>query len=187
MERGLLGVVREVAAAFKDLGIDYVIGGSLAAGALGVPRSTNGADLVADVQAQHVEALVAALEPRFYADAAMLRDAIGHTGSFNLIHYETAYKVDVFVCGGDAFRRAQIHRATRQHVQDLPLPFLSPEDIVLAKLLWYRLGGEVSERQWRDVLEVLAVHTGRLDEPYLFATARSIGVTDLLQRAMAAS
>ena len=59
------------------------------------------------------------------------------------------------------------------------------EDTLLAKLNWYRLGGEVSERQWRDVLGVLAVQAGRLESEYLFRMAEELGVADLLARALA--
>jgi hypothetical protein len=60
----------------------------------------------------------------------------------------------------------------------------SPEDIILAKLEWYRMGGEVSERQWRDVLGVLKTRQGELDLSYLGKWAKELGVSDLLERAL---
>ena len=59
----------------------------------------------------------------------------------------------------------------------------SPEDILLQKLHWYRLGGERSERQWRDVLSILVVQGDRLDEAYVTTMASQVGVADLLDRA----
>ena len=59
----------------------------------------------------------------------------------------------------------------------------SAEDIVLSKLEWYRLGGEVSDLQWRDVLGVLIVQGDRLDRGYMQRMATSPGVADLLLRA----
>ena len=61
----------------------------------------------------------------------------------------------------------------------------SPEDTVLAKLELYRMGGEVSERQWRDVLGILAIQSGDLDLEYLRRWANELKVSDLLERALA--
>ena len=58
------------------------------------------------------------------------------------------------------------------------------EDIILAKLEWYRLGNEISDRQWRDILGILKVQAGRLDLDYLRKWAVELKVADLPQRAL---
>jgi hypothetical protein len=74
--------------------------------------------------------------------------------------------------------------------EQLAVPYLiggslaSPEDTILAKLEWYRLGGEVSERQWRDILGVLKTRSGELDLSYLNRWAGELKVADLLERAL---
>ena len=60
-----------------------------------------------------------------------------------------------------------------------------PEDILLQKLRWYRKGGEVSDRQWRDIAAIVRVQGPRLDGTYLREGAEILGVTDLLERALA--
>ena len=60
----------------------------------------------------------------------------------------------------------------------------SPEDLILRKLVWYRDGGGVSDRQWRDVLGVLKVQSERLDLAYLGRWAERLGLSDLLSRAV---
>jgi hypothetical protein len=61
-------------------------------------------------------------------------------------------------------------------------------DIVAALTLdWYRLGGEVSERQWRDVLGIIKTQASRLDHEYLTRWADELGVADLLARALVAA
>jgi len=60
----------------------------------------------------------------------------------------------------------------------------SPEDTILAKLEWFRIGGEVSDRQWRDILGVMKVQAGKLDLEYLLRGARLLKVADLLEKAI---
>jgi len=171
----------------EQLGIPYAVGGSLASSLHGVMRSTLDVDIVADIQPEHVQPLVDALSKEFYADDEMMRDAIAHRRSFNLIHYETAFKVDIFICKLRAFDQMQLERRILAVIAANPeqsLYVVSPEDIVLAKLEWYRLGGHISDRQWRDVLGVLKTRAGELDLAYLHRWASELRVDDLLERAL---
>jgi len=137
----------------EELGIPYAVGGSLASSLHGVMRSTLDVDIVADMHLEHIPPLVAVLSKEFYADDEMMKDAIEHQGSFNLIHYETAFKVDIFIRKSRAFDQMQLERRKTSIITTNPeesVYITSPEDTILAKLEWYRMGGEVSERQWRD-------------------------------------
>lgn len=142
----------------ERLGIPYAVGGSLASSLHGVMRSTLDVDIVADVQPEHIQPLVEALSKEFYADDEMMRDAIEHQSSFNLIHYETAFKVDIFIRKARAFDQMQLDRRRLSIIASNPeesVYVTSPEDTILAKLEWYRMGGEVSDRQWRDTPSAL--------------------------------
>jgi len=176
--------IARLLATFDELGISYAIGGSYASSAHGYPRATNDIDVVADVGPDDAARLAGALSEEFYIDADMIRDAVGRASSFNIIHFETMFKMDVFVSAGDSVRRNVLARRVPGPVGDRMYSMVSPEDIVLLKLDWYRVGGEVSERQWRDVLEVLVAQKGRLDMEYLQRQARVMKVQDLLERAM---
>jgi hypothetical protein len=169
------------------LGVSYYIGGSAASSTHGIPRSTMDVDLVADLAARHVAPLVAALKTVYYIDGPMIHEAIAHHSCFNLIHLATSFKVDVFVVKDRPHDRAALARAESRR-PDPANPstrffFASPEDIVLAKLEWYRLGDEVSDRQWGDILGVLRTQEGRLDRQYLEKSAAELGVADLLAKA----
>ena len=186
-ETELLAAVARVVAAFDKLGVDYLIGGSVASSVFGEPRQTVDADLVARLLGRHGEPLVKQLAGEFYADLPSILTAIQNQGSFNLIHLDTMTKVDVFVSWRSPFGQSQFSRRQKKSVGQSPpleLYFASAEDTVLAKLDWYRKGGEISDRQWRDLLGVLKVQVGKLDMDYLKRWADELGVADLLQWAL---
>lgn len=180
-------VTLKVITVFDRLGIPYLIGGSLASAVYGIVRATMDADLVADIKPEQVSPLVASLESEFYIDAQMIMDAIQYSTSFNLIHLETMFKVDVFILRQRPFDINQMQRRISLLVGDAPEEkafFSTAEDIILAKLEWFRAGGETSERQWRDILGVMDLQSDRLDLEYLQKWALKLGIMELLLRAI---
>lgn len=108
-------------------------------------------------------------------------------GSVNLIHVESSIKIDLFIAGGTPLDESLLRRRHVAIVGDPPREMFvhAPEDILLQKLRWFRLGGETSERQWRDVLGIVQVQGARLDRSYLDEGASTLDVVDLLKRALA--
>lgn len=180
-------VVATIAGVFDSLGISYLIGGSVASSVYGVPRATQDVDLVADLRPNHVDALTSKLAGEFYVDADMIREALQRRSSFNVVHLATMFKADVFILQGDSWSREEMTRA-RTEALDLPegkalLRFASPEDILLHKLIWYKLGNQISDRQWNDILGILKIQGEQLDQAYLDLWAPVLDVLPLLQRA----
>ena len=177
----------------ESLPVPYFLGGSLASSFHGVPRATLDADLVAALEPRHTDTFLNALMSlgdAYYADPDSIRKAIVAHGHFNLLHLDSMFKVDVFVCGTRPYDRIQLERRSRQilaedSTREVFLP--APEDLILAKLEWYRAGGETSDRQWQDILGVLRRQGDRLDRAYLDRWAGVLGVASLLDRAFGAS
>jgi hypothetical protein len=187
MDSEPIQVTRKVVSAFEQLDIPYLIGGSFASAVHGVVRATMDADVVADINPSQVPSLVGLLQKEFYISSDMIMEAIRHTSSFNLIHLDTMFKVDVFILKQRPFDLNQMQRRISQSLGDTPdeqAYFCTAEDIILAKLEWYRTGGELSERQWRDILGVLGLQGDRLDFDYLKKWSATLGVQDLLERAV---
>lgn len=181
----IVAITLRVAEAIEQLGVPYAVGGSLASSLHGIPRATQDVDIVADLRAEHVATLAAALRDSFYLDLEAMKEAVRLRSSFNMIHLDTLFKVDVFVAKNDAATRRELERRQGFAIGDSALRTLmmvSAEDIVVQKLHWFQLGDEVSERQWSDALGVLKVQGARIDIAYLLHAASLLGVEDLLRR-----
>jgi hypothetical protein len=185
----LAAALSELIAALEQLKISYAIGGSLASSSRGKWRSTDDVDIVSAMPAVMAERLSATLGAKWYAEPEAIRHAIGAGRSFNVIHIPTSYKFDLFPATSD-FHVTQLQRGG---TVPLALPggtvscrVVTAEDILLAKLRWYRDGGEISERQWTDIYGIVAMNPN-LDLEYTRTWAAKLGVTDLLDRALAQS
>ncbi len=181
-------VIGKVVQVFESLGVPYYIGGSVASSKFGIPRATRDVDFVAALQPHQVEAFVGALTAEFYVDDLAVRRAISTQRSFNLIHFETVWKVDVFISSDAQWAVSKMARRMSLMLDDsadTPVAFLSsPEDLVLQKLLWFQKGSGLSEQQWRDVQGVLRVQAQALDQAYMQHWARELGLVELLTRAL---
>lgn len=188
MVDGPLELTLRVVRILDELGIAYVLGGSLASSLVGEPRATADVDLAIRIDPDQVSALVRALSRDFYISEEAVKDAVRRGTSFNAVHLESVTKVDLFVLGDDVLDRRQLERRVRILVTEDPPQQLwigSAEDQILRKLAWYRAGGQVSDRQWRDVIGILAVQSGRLDLEELRTAAEELGLSDLVERAIA--
>lgn len=172
-----------IATVLESLGIRYVIGGSVASSMYGEPRSTLDLDIMIEVDEAKVLALVDRLRADFYVDDEDALEAVRRHLSFNAIEFSSAVKVDFFVAEDEDFARCQLDRRRGIEVGGTTLYFYAPEDILIRKLLWFRLGNEQSDRQWRDIVGLMTATGTRLDLEYVRRTADELGLGELLKRA----
>ena len=183
----LLAAVSPVVDALEQLEVAYSVVGSLASSAHGIARASIDADLVADLQARHVDAFVRLLEEGYYVEREAARSAVERRSLFNLVHLATMLKVDIYLLTERAFDRRSFERR-QPGTLDPGSPRLysiaTAEDTALHKLEWYREGGEVSDRQWGDVVGILKVQSDDLDFEYMRNMAATLGIEELLTRAL---
>lgn len=171
---------------FERLGLPYALGGSMASSVHGIDRYTRDADVTLEPFPGKEAALAGAFGPDYYVSLPAIQEAVRKRSSFNIINTATGFKVDVFVRKDDPFERAAMSRRASlilPDAPDQPVVLYAPEDVILFKFLWYRLGNESSEQQWKDILGVFRAQGGKLDSGYLNHWAAELGVQDLLAKA----
>lgn len=176
-------VLERTVTALEKFSLPYVVGGSFASGARSQFRSTNDIDIVCKFSLTSLKLLLNELKSEFYLDEQSAIEALTIGSSFNIIHNATIIKVDFFTKIGP-FEELQINRATSLAVTGLKIQpkFATAEDVILAKLRWYRIGGEQSERQWNDLSLVMNFNQASLDFAYMKQQATNLGVEDLLAK-----
>lgn len=182
---GLVEALEPVAKVLQSMAVRFYVGGSVASSYHGASRSTLDVDLVADLKRNNVGLFVEKLQNEYYVSGSAIIDAIKRLSCFNIIHLSSSFKVDVFILKSRDFDIASMTRAKLGKVDprsEFEVPIASPEDTILSKLEWYRLGNEVSERQWNDVARVMKVLGDHANHEYLKRTAADLNVADLLQK-----
>ncbi|MFO7737279.1 MAG: hypothetical protein R6V46_02290 [Desulfatiglandaceae bacterium] len=164
----------------EENGIEYMLTGSFASNMHGVPRTTYDADIVIEVEPGALEELVRSLGDGFYVSAEAAREAVSRRSMFNVIHLETGFKVDFIVRKIRPFSKKEFSRREKGAFLGESRWFATPEDVILAKLEWSKLGE--SERQFLDAVNVAKVQGEKLDRSYLEKWAKELGIQELVKR-----
>jgi len=169
--------------ALERAGIPYAITGSWASTIYGMPRTTHDLDVIVSIAVENVEALVAGFPPPIYADAEWIREAAASGSFFNIIDPTLGLKVDFWPLKDDPYAREQFARRRLVNMFGRSVWMLTPEDIILAKLLWYKMSE--SDLQMRDIASVWKTQQETLDLEYLKSWAARLSVANLLSKIMA--
>jgi len=162
-----------------ECGIPYMITGSFASNIHGIPRATQDADVVIEVEQKTLEKFLESLGAAFYQSLEAAMDALARQQMFNVVHLETGFKVDLIVRKSRPFSRMEFSRRQPAFYLGANRWFATAEDTILAKLEWSKTSG--SERQFNDALNVAKLQRGNLDRSYLEKWAKDLDIRDLLE------
>ncbi len=178
-------VLESVLTLLDDAGIPHMLVGSFASGFHGEFRATQDADVVIDPSAEELGDFLERVGAEFYVSREAAFEALSRRGQFNLVHFETAWKVDLILRKDRPFSRVEFGRRQVGSLGEMAVPINTAEDVILSKLEWARASG--SERQLDDATGVIAAWGDRLDWEYLGRWAEELSVSDLLAKVRAAA
>ena len=185
--RDYLLTINRLVETLDRLNIPYILGGSVASSVHGIFRTTNDVDFVVKMTQEQIAPFVSDLQAEFYVDDLSIQEAIETVSSFSVLHLATMVKSDFFLLPSGEWETQRWERSQPINIGTTEEPLLArvtaAEDMILQKLVWYRLGGYVSDRQWNDILGMLKIQVQKLDAVYLGHWAKRLGLLDLLKRA----
>ena len=178
-------VFERLHAALESAKVPYMVTGSFASSAHGAPRATNDIDVV--IAPTH-EQLLALLEqfPQsdFYSSREQALEALRHRSQFNIIDYGGMWKVDFIVRKDRAFSEHEFSRRTVVEIAGVALYAATPEDVLISKLEWSKLGE--SERQIDDAAGIIRVQGNNLDVGYIQQWVVALGLEHQWRAALSA-
>jgi len=173
-----LEVLKLVAGRLEALGIPYMLTGSLALSYYAIPRMTRDIDLVVEAREKDAARLLEAFKEDFYIDTGAVQQAIAGRGMFNAVHLPYSLKVDFIICGDSPYQRLEMSRRRIADLGDMRICIISPEDLLLSKLLWAKMSR--SELQLNDVRSLIE-NVADLDRAYVEEQSAGLGVSGLLE------
>ncbi len=175
-------LLRQVVQVLNNVGIEYMISGSLVSSLQGEPRSTHDIDIVVAIRRSAVKDLAAAFPPPdYYLAEESILEALEIQGMFNLVAVNTGDKVDFWILTNQPFDVSRFGRKYVEKVMGMEIVVSSSEDTILAKLSWTKKSGG-SEKHFTDALRVYEVQHEILDMNYLEDWANRLGVEPLFKK-----
>ncbi len=176
-------LLKTISSILEELDIPHVITGGFAISVWGQPRFTADIDVVVELVKKNIKPLakkLLAIDKNVYVDEETMQDALVRESEFNFIHPDTGLKVDFFVTGGGIYDKLKIKRAIAKEMFGQKINFVSPEDLILSKLMWGRESD--SFKQWADIKTVLKNKNLKLNMKYIAQWADRHNTLHILNR-----
>jgi hypothetical protein len=165
----------------NSIPVPYMVTGSMASNYWGTPRSTHDIDLVIQLDALTVSALVKAFASDFFIQEPVIRSAmVQPPRTFNAIDNRSSFKIDFWLLKLDPFDQAMFARRVCHKYHDVDAWFATAEDVILSKLRWQK--DFPSQQQLLDIAGIVNVQSDKLDVDYLRHWAKTLGVDETLER-----
>jgi hypothetical protein len=164
---------------FQEKGVPHAISGSMASNAYGEVRSTKDADIVMAIEWARLGEIFNALEPEFEIDRQLRLEGVTATSRFVLKHRASRFVIELFLLSNDPFDHSRFERRVPDTYLGFATFFMSPEDTVVQKALWFKRTRNRKHRD--DLLGVLRVQAGQLDWNYIHRWAEQHGTRALLE------
>lgn len=163
---GVESILERLSSALTAAQVPYMLTGSFASSLHGAPRVTHDIDIVIAPTLGSLNQLLKQFpEDCYYASRDAALQAYGAEGMFNVIELETGWKVDFIIRKQRPFSLEEFERRREAEIAGARIYVASPEDVIIAKLEWAKLGE--SERQLRDAASIIATRDGELDGVYI--------------------
>jgi len=160
----------KIAKILQDLKIPYAVTGGFAVAVWGKPRFTADIDIIVELVSKNIKPLTKALlvvDKDVYVSEEAMQDALEKKGEFNFIHPQTGLKVDFWVTGSkaDIYGDLKLKRAVPQKIDKQKIFFVSPEDLILSKLAWFK--ESESSKHLEDIKIILDIQKSKINTNYL--------------------
>ncbi len=167
-------IVHDFAERIEPLGFEYMLTGSMAMMLYNYYRMTADIDVVIELNYKDADKIINAFEPDYYVPHGRVRDAIARKFMFNVIHQETAFKIDLVIKKSDEFQQNAFNRRQKKDLYGREIYVISLEDLIISKLLWAK--DSRSEKQLTDVENLLQ---NDFDAQYVEFWINKLGLDDL--------
>lgn len=175
-----LEVLKIVTRRLNDAEIQYMISGSIAANYYTLPRMTRDIDVVMELEENQIDKFIALFEDDFYINKEMVVTEVTRKGMFNLIYNPYVLKIDFIIKKSSTYQDAEFSNRKQVLIDQCPMWFVSPEDLIISKLLWAKESH--SEIQLKDVANLIET-VDNLDSDYIDTWIRELDLEQIYKEA----
>jgi len=157
-------LLRRITGLLDNAGIKYMISGSLALNLYYIPRMTMDVDIVIELDKNNLDNFLCLFRKGYYIDETTVKEETYNRGMFNVIDHQTGLKIDFILRKNTEYRRHEFSRRVQKIIDESPVYFVSPEDLVISKLEWIQQLR--SDKQVNDILLLMSLPN--IDKKYIY-------------------